>query len=181
MSRSKSFKKLLERMDTPEYKQECIERTQKYLDNLTMDYQLGYFVGEYIVNRYLPTLSTDLLKSNRVIEVTEEESLENKRLNEDWFSSTTYSVNHDGPDDGNDDKWRKYLEHNKMLEKKYLPNPLECYIQLIKLNDEIEFRKGLRFSLWNCDRCQYNIENYTIQHNLELMYTKITFNLDENN
>ena len=72
--------------------------------------------------------------------------------------------------------------YNKMLEKKYLPNPLECHLGLIKFNDENEFKEGLRASLWDCDMCSYNIdvENIKIEYEMEFGYTVITFQLDEN-
>ena len=45
-----------------------------------------------------------------------------------------------------------------MLEKKYLPDPLVCVLTLVKFNNELEFKEGLRDSLWNCDKCSYNID-----------------------
>ncbi len=67
-----------------------------------------------------------------------------------------------------------------MLEKKYLPNSLECTLRLIKFNDEKEFKEGLRSSLWDCDMCSYNIEieNIKIENEMEFGYTIISFQLD---
>ena len=121
------------------------------------------YVGEHIVNRYLPTLSTDMIHSNRVIEVSEEDSLENKRLDTEWFSTTRHMPNWDGEVDGSKEKWNEYFQHNKMLEKKYLPGKLECHLGLLKINDMVEFKKGLQDSLWNCDMCSYNIEPENIK------------------
>lgn len=53
------------------------------MKKLTAEYQLGYYVGEYIYSRFLPTLSTlstDLLQTRNVIKVFEEDELENKRF-----------------------------------------------------------------------------------------------------
>jgi chaperonin cofactor prefoldin len=74
------FEKMMEEIKTPEYKQKRIKENEEHLETLTMDYQLGYYVGEHIVNRYLPTLSTDILQSRNVIEVSEEDTIENNRL-----------------------------------------------------------------------------------------------------
>ena len=175
-----TLKELMEEIKSPEYKQEQIDKNQKYLDEVTMDYQLGEYVGEYIVSHYLPTLSTDMLHTNKVINVSEEDTLENKRLDEEWFSTTRHNDNWDGVNDGNNEMWKLYLQHNKMLEKKYLPPVLECYFGLIKFNDELEFKKGIQESLWQCDMCSYNIdiENIKIKYEMEWGATIISFQLD---
>ena len=175
-----ALQRMFDEVKTPEYKQKQIEKNKLYLEKLTVDRELGYYVGEHIVNRYLPTLSTDMLYSRRVIEVSEEDKIENKRLDTEWFSTTKHMPNWDGESDGDNAKWNLYLQHNKMLEKKYLPNPLECHLGLIKFNDEKEFKEGLRTSLWDCDMCSYNIdvENIKIDYDMEMGFTIISFQLD---
>jgi len=175
-----ALQRMFDEIKTPEYKEKQIEENKLYLEKLTVDYELGYFVGEHIVNRYLPTLSTDILQSNIVIKVSEEDSVENNRLDKEWYSTTRYQKNYDGENDGDKEKWKLYLQHNKMLEKKYLPNSLECTLRLIKFNDEKEFKEGLRSSLWDCDMCSYNIEieNIKIENEMEFGYTIISFQLD---
>jgi hypothetical protein len=175
-----SMQKIMDEINRPEFKQEQIDKNQKYLEDLSIDHELGYYVGENIVNRYLPTLSTDMIHSNRIVDVSEEDTLENKRLDTEWFSTTRHMPNWDGKTDGDNEKWEKYQQHNKMLEKKYLPNPLECYLGLIKINDMNEFKKGLSFSLWDCDMCSYNIEpeNIKIENDMVNGFTIITFQLD---
>jgi hypothetical protein len=175
-----ALKELMKEIKSPEYKQKQIEEHQKYLDEISMDYQLGYYVGEYIVNRYLPTLSTDMIQSRNVIKVSEEDEIENNKLDKEWFKTTRHNDDWDGENDGDKKKWELYLQHNKMLEKKYLPNSLECTLGLIKFNDEKEFKEGLRSSLWDCDMCSYNIEieNIKIENEMEFGYTIISFQLD---
>jgi hypothetical protein len=177
-----SIQKLFDEIKTPEYKQKQIEENKLYLEKLTVDRELGYYVGEHIVNRYLPTLSTDMLHSRRVIEVSEEDKIENERLNTEWFSTTKHMPNWDGENESDKTKWDLYFQHNKMLEKKYLPNPLDCHLGLIKFNDEKEFKEGLQTSLWDCDMCSYNIdvENIKIDYDMVNGFTIITFQLDEN-
>lgn len=176
---SKSFlKKIMEKINTPEYKEERIKENKEYLENVSMDWQLGYYVGENIVHNYLPTLSTDMIHSNKVIQVSEEDYFENKKLNEDWFNS----CKHVRGDSGDKEKWNLYFNHNKMLVKKYLPPVLECSFRLIRINDMDKFKEGLYSSLWNCDMCSYDIKekNIEIKNDMEFGFTYINFKLDEN-
>jgi hypothetical protein len=175
-----SFQKIFDEVNTPEFKQRQIDENQKYLDELSMDYQLGYFVGERIVSRDLPTLSTDMIHSRRVIEVNEEDTNENNRLNSEWWKSTKYGGEWNGIDESGDkEKWERLFNHNKMLEKKYLPNILDCVLPLIKFENENEFKRGIRWSLWDCDMCSYDIEpeNIKIEYDMVLGFTKISFQL----
>lgn len=175
------LRELFSEIHTPEYKEKCIKRNEEYLQQASMDYQLGFYVGEYIVNRYLPTLSTDALHSRNVIEVSQEDTLENKRLDDEWFKTTKYQDNWNGEEDGDKEKWNLYHQHNKMLEKKYLPPVLECVFQLIRIIDMKLFKTGLIHSLWNCDMCSYNLdeENIEIKNDMEIGFTHIKFKLDE--
>jgi hypothetical protein len=175
------LRELFKEIHTPEYKEKCIQRNEEYLQQASMDYQLGFYVGEYIVNRYLPTLSTDALHSRNVIEVTEEDALENKILDDEWFKTTKYQDNWGGEEDGDKEKWNLYHQHNKMLEKKYLPPVLECVFSLIRIIDMKLFKTGLIHSLWGCDMCSYNLdeENIEIKNDMEIGFTHIKFKLDE--
>jgi len=167
-----SMKRIFDEISTPEYKQKQIKEHQKYLDEVSMDFQLGYFVGENIVNNYLPTLSTDMIHSRKVIQVNEEDTIEIERLNkESW-------INNDELIDK--EKWKLYLNYKKMLEKKYLPQTLECVFSLIRIDDIKKFKEGLKSSLWNCDMCSYNVEeeNIEIYNDLEIGYTHIKFKYD---
>jgi len=171
---------ILKKINTPEYKQKRIEENKKYLDNLTVDFQLGKYVGEYIFYKYLPTLSTDMLQTRHVIKVSEEDEIENKRLGDEWLATSDHNKLNN---EGDKEKWELYRQHNKMLEKKYLPNPLVCYLSLLKFNDEVEFKKGIYFTMWDCDMCSYDIkpENVKIEYDLEHGHTIITFKHDVDN
>lgn len=177
MERSKIMEDLLN-LITPEeeekWKQERIERKNK----LTLNYQLGFYVGLEIVNSYLPTLSTDMLQTRNVIQVSEEDTLENERLDTEWYSTTRYGGNWNGKDENGDkEKWELYHQHNKMLERKYLPNPLICHLDLLNIQNENEFKDGLRVVLWDCDMCSYNIEpeNIKIYDEEDMYFTIIEF------
>lgn len=137
------------------------------MKKLTAEYQLGYYVGEYIYSRFLPTLSTDLLQTRNVIKVSEENELENKRLCDEWLL------------DKCTEKWDLYYQHNKMLEKKYLLHELKCHFDLLHIKKEKQFKDGLINSLWNCDLCYYSLkpEDITIEQDLDYNTTTIIFKL----
>jgi hypothetical protein len=145
----------------------------------TIDYQLGWYVGEYIFMRMLPTLSTDLLKSRKVIQVTIAEADEYHRLEELWRQS--YKDNHitDEPNE----HWINATKFRHELAKKYLPNPLECFIPIIECLDTTDiqaFKAGIRDVLWDTDLCWYNIEkdeDIEIMPTSERWHTQINFKL----
>ena len=178
--RSKIINNILNSI-TPEeeekWKQNRIERKNK----LTAEYQLGYYVGLYIVDD-LPTLSTDMLQTRRVVQVSEEDTLENKRLDEEWLETTRYGGKWDGVNEtGDKEKWELYLQHNKMLTKKYLPNPSKHYVPVLNIQNMNEFKEGLRVALWDCDLCNYNIEpeNIKIYDDEDFYFTIIELKLGD--
>ena len=56
-------------------------------------------------------------------------------------------------------KWIDYRTYAHMLEKKYLPHVLECYVNKIDVENITELKDGIRLALWDCDICSYKIEN----------------------
>lgn len=175
MARSKTISDILDSI-TPEMEQEWKEKRISRKNMLTAEYQLGYYVGLRIVDEYLPTLSTDMIQSQRVISVTEEDAAENKRLNEEWFDTTRT-----GKENGNKEKWNLLFNHNKMLEKKYLPNPLLCHLSPLNIQSTEQFKSGLRLALWDCDMCSYRIdpEDIKIYDDEDARFTIIEFSLGE--
>lgn len=169
--RSEIFQKVLDEI-TPEWLEEQKNRREKIRKSLTTSYQLGYYVAREIINRYLPTLSTDPFTNGNVIQVSEEDTKTNNQLQKEWLSQ------HDK--ETKEAKWISYLEHNKFLEKKYLPNPLVCYLPVLNIEDSTEFMKGLHVALWDCDICSYNIqpENIKIYQDEEVYQTVIELVLD---
>jgi hypothetical protein len=180
MKRSETLENILNSI-TPEEVEKMKQERIEEKNNLTSEFQFGYYVGLYIVSRYLPTLSTDVMRSRNVIQVSEEDSLENERLHTEWYVTTKYGGGWNGVDEnGNNEKWDLYHQHNKMLEKKYLPNPLKCHMGILNIQDLGDFKKGLRFALWDCDMCSYNIEpeNIKIYDNEDYYFTIIELSLD---
>lgn len=167
---------------TPERREEMRRERIEENKKLTLESQLGYYVGEYIVHNNLPTISTDAIRSRKCIIVSEEDVAENKRLEDDWYSSTRYGGNWDGKTEhGQPDKWEAYHNHNKFLEYKYLPHKFVCYLPTINVENIEEFKKGLINSLWNCDMCSYNLnpENIKIYDEEDGYFTIIEFVLDQ--
>lgn len=165
---------------TPEEEERWKQERIEYKNKLTSDFQLGFYVGEYIVDNYLPTLSTDSVRSRNVIEVSQEDEIENKRLLEEWFGTTRFNGGEE--ENGNKEKWNLYRQHSIMLEKKYLPSELICNFGVLNIQNMDEFKKGLQSSLWDCDICSYNIEpeHIKIYDDEDVRFTTIEFKLGDN-
>lgn len=140
------------------------------MKKVSIESQLGYYVGEYIYHRFLPTISTDSLLSRIVIPVSEEETIENKRLETEWFKS-----GHKNRElNGDPELWKAYHAHNIMLQNKYLPHVLICNIPQIEVDNLEDFKRGLIASLWDTDLCSYSLkpENIKIEND-EKYFTTI--------
>lgn len=172
---SERWKKMVEKIKTPEYKERRLKEKKEQKDKLTSEYQFGYYVGEDIVRRFLPTITTDSLLTRTQIKVSDEDSEENKRLYDEWWETSKYGSNPDV--NKNKENWDLYHQHNKMLEKEYLPNPLKCHMSLMNIRDEKDFKEGLIHSLWDCDMCSYSLkpEDIKIYDDEDLWFTIIEF------
>jgi hypothetical protein len=159
---------------TPEEEEKWKQKRIEHKNKLTAEYQLGYYVGLNIV-RDLPTLSTDMLQTRNVFQVSEEDTLENKRLDEEWLETTRYGGKWDGVNENGDkEKWELFLQHNKMLTKKYLPNLSKHYMGVLNIQNMNEFKEGLGVALWECDLCNYDIEPENIKiYDYEDFYSTI--------
>jgi len=120
----------------------------------SLEYQIGFLIGELIVHQYLPTLSTDMLQSYHVIEVSKEDSAENKRLHDLWSSSHWKLPK---TEKQGEKEWVELRKHDIMLEKKYLPEKLECFVPPIHVENNIDLKEGIIDSLWDCDMCTYSL------------------------
>jgi hypothetical protein len=118
-------------------------------------YQLGELVGELIEFKYLPTLETDMIKTNNVIKVSSDELIEHHRL--DGILDSTYSFN--GGSGNSTDAHETWLNYINTLAEKHLPNKLECRITKINPTDMVSFKEGLYNYLWNTDLSWYMPED----------------------
>lgn len=155
--------KLLSKEKKEELKQKRIE----YTKNLSLEYQLGWYVGEYIYRRYLPTLSTDPLQTNIIIPVNEEDTKTINQLESVWFKNET------------DEAWKAYRKFDVYLQDKYLPAVLECHLSPLNIPNINEFKEGLSFMLWGCDCCSYDTtpSEIEITHDENGFFSLITLKL----
>lgn len=179
------YKKLFEITDEDraKYKQRRLEHKNK----LTLEYQLGLFIGEYIVDKFLPTLSVDSLTTKNNISVTCAEGDEYRRLDDAWFNKR-HSVKGATDKEKNDlseNEWKSYRAHHEMLIEKYLPKKLECFIPLLNVaeNKLNELKQGISTALWDSDMSHYStkIENIDIRDDENDYFTIITLKRSHDN
>lgn len=133
------------------------------------DYYLGKLVGEYIVATTLPTLSTDMIKTNRVIPVPEKEEKEHNRLYSEWVCG-------EKDENGINEHWQPHLDYIHYLGKKYLPKELISRVPKFGLEyveNMDEFKKGIKTALWDSDVCWYDLDSIEIKQNNEPAWCEI--------
>jgi len=172
MTRSNVLDRLLKEL-TPEKLEKMKQNRLDVKNKLSTEWQLGFYVGEDIIHKYLPTLSVEP-GTRTSIEVSEEDSIEYDRVDKEWYNRFKH-----GKDEANEE-WNSYQEYRKVLKKKYLPNPLICYMGILNIVDLTEFKKGLIWSLWDSDHCNYNLdaEKIKIYDDENVYFTIIEFELD---
>jgi hypothetical protein len=146
----------------------------------SLDWQLGYYVGEYIIYRFLPTLSVDGFQSRNSIQVSEEETKEYEKLNDTWFNvihAPGAPKNKWGDVDYEKvgvEEWKIYIEFRDRLKDKFLPKFLECHVPQVHFKNKEEFTKGIEAALWNCDMSHYTCPPDVVIENDEFFWlTKI--------
>lgn len=120
-----------------------------------LEYYLGKIVGEYIVAVHLPTLSTDMLKSRNVIQVSNEDTKEYIRLEALW-----QNIQHRGAIKSL--AWDAHLENMYQTGGKYLPHTLKMQIPKFGLHlikDIKLFKSGLYTTLYDSDICSYSLKH----------------------
>jgi hypothetical protein len=132
--------------------------SEKYPD-LSLEYQLGHYIGDYIVERYLPTLSVDG-STNEIIEVTKEEAEEYEKLEEIWWNALHPNSNWNQKSDAKKE-WNHRTAFKNMLKQKYMPKTLECHIpRITSVSEEKmeELKKGISSALLNSDVSYYSCD-----------------------
>lgn len=140
---------------TQKQKDDVKKRSLAARASWTLAYQLGFYVGEQIVDRCLPTLSVDSIKTRKNISVTAGEGDECRRLNDVWFKKTFEDR---GNEKNSETEWKALRAYHEMLEEKYLPKTVDCHFQLLNITEENmkDFKKGIGASLWDCDCSHYS-------------------------
>ena len=116
-----------------------------------LNYQLGLYVGEYITRRFLPTLSTDMLKTYTEIQVSEEDAERHRTVNEALIKTYDWS----GGNGDTKEAFKIYKELNEELARKYLSEKLDCLVPKIYPTDMDAFKQGLYDQLWDTDLSHY--------------------------
>lgn len=161
---------------TPEESEQIRLRRIESVKKLTLEYQLGWYIGEDIVRKYLPTLSVDMLQTRTVINVSEEEKNEAERLNNVWYANYDEKAK-------NDPNWIALRKYHVMLEEKYLPQVLECHIPSLNVENMGELKKGIRAALWDSDLCHYAItedDDIEIAHDNDFYFTIVKLKYKKN-
>lgn len=166
---------ILSKITPEELDQSLMDRINR-IKSLTLEYQLGTFVGENIINRYLPTLSTHPIHSNNCIQVSDEDFDEHERLEKKWMDRVCWG---NFPDMNEENKehalWDELSKYNKYLDKKYLPEVLLCTFDPIYVENIDGFKQGIADALWNSDICVYstNLEDIKIYYDEDFYLTYI--------
>lgn len=159
--RSKFFKEL-----TPEKREEMKQKALKTRASWSLAYQLGIYLGENIIHRFLPTLSVDSPQTRTNISITSGEADECKRLNDVWYNKrTSIRGTEDEQSKASAEEWKALRAYHEMLEEKYLPKTLECHFILLNITEEhmADFKKGVGDSLWDCDCSHYSTKSEDIE------------------
>jgi len=133
--------------------------------------ELGYFVGEYILMHFLPSLSVDGGYTRNIIQCTISEADEYNRLCDIWYKSYKRT------DNNNTKEWIEYTDYRRGVEIKYLPHELKCHLSRVTPTNMDSFLNGLIDSLWNSDVCYYLLEKDTIKFEQDKYNTIITLKL----
>jgi hypothetical protein len=137
-------------------RKESIERRKK----IPLAYQLGFYVGEQIIDTSLPTLSVDSIRTRTVIEVSPDEASKHLELSEKWINKRwSIKASDADKDKETENEWNEYRSYAKILEEKYIPKKLECFFSNLYVDESVmnDFKEGLSASLWNSDCCYYDI------------------------
>lgn len=124
------------------------------------DYNFGNWVGTEI-SRDLPVLETDIIHTNYIIKVSEEDRLEHSRLyniwsDKIWSNKISNKVENSNNDETSSSDWENLKSHMDYLKYKYLEKKVFYSIESkIKIKDVDLFLKGISEALWDSDICNY--------------------------
>lgn len=159
---------------TKEQKEEFKNRRLKERSSLSLAYQLGIYVGEQIVHRYLPTISVDSIQTKTNISVTCAEGDEYRRLDDIWFKAAMENRG----SDKNTVEWKNMRDYHDILLDKYLTDTIDCSFHLLNITEEymLDFKKGVGDCLWSSDCSHYSAdpEHIAVKADADGYFTVIT-------
>jgi hypothetical protein len=129
---------------------------------INLNYQLGLLTAEYVIATQLPSLSTDSLPTNTVIQVNKPLTEEwNRRHQKWWKSNCNNDIFHDNL------KWYK-----KEVEGKYLKDKVKVKIPTIQPTELENFKEGFSDAIWDCDRSHYIFDEFVEDLYLDVSYRR---------
>ena len=126
-----------------------------------LNYQLGMYVGEYITFKHLPVLSTDMLRTNTIVQVSQEDAVRHRIVDETLWKTDPRSTTRQ-------EKFEVYKALNNELARKYLSEKLDCIVPKVYPTDMDKFKEGLIDQLWDTDLSHYLPEDdfYQVGHEM---------------
>lgn len=143
-----------------------------------LNYQLGVYVGEVIELKYLLTLSTDMLKTRNVVQVSEEDTERHRIVSENLDRTCKFN----GGDGDGEEEFQIFKSLNNELARKYLPEKLKCMVPKVSITNMEKFHEGLKDQIWNTDLSWYwpKEDFYVKGHKLgHSDYIVLTLKIDE--
>lgn len=133
--------------------------------------QLGYYIGDAIVDRYMLNLDIDYERGKNIVKVSDEDKAAyaeiEKLLNEKQATSDKADVNWP--------EWINYIAFRKEMQRKYIPEFLECHVAKVEsVTDYDELKRGIGASMWDSDRSNYACDPDNIKIKDEGRCTVIT-------
>jgi len=138
------------------------------IQRYSKDYQLGFYIGEMIFEKYLPTTDAVMLQTNHVIPLLPEDFIEYKRLEKEWSDHMWANMGNKkekNPIIKAEGKRLFDIQLNfwRMAAKKILLPEIKCDILPLPRHLNVtKFKEGLSYFLWDCDMCSYSIEHEDI-------------------
>jgi hypothetical protein len=131
---------------------------------MTLNYQLGMYVASYIIGRHLPTLNVDMIPSNHIINVSDEEKIAFELLEGEYrkyvFGDDEKTIRK------RDECFVNIRKERRILEDKYLEDKLVIRVPKIQPTNMKEFKKGFDEAIWDCDMSHYSSdETFFVQTN----------------
>jgi hypothetical protein len=128
----------------------------KLEDKTDLNYQMGLLLGELILNKYLPTLSVDGLRTNNIINVSEEEQQQYEKMDNLWFNQTFKKDKTEFEKFTDTKLFEEVKKFRYSLANKYLPKHLECIINTITPTNIDLLKVGVEDVLWDSDLSWYD-------------------------
>lgn len=138
---------------------------------MSLEMQLGLYIGEHIADQKLPVLSIDY-DTPRSVKVSEEDT---KRYED--VQKILYDRFNNSSIDSKSDEWLNYIALRKELKRKYIPETLVCFVQKIEsVSNWEDLKKGIGSALWDSDISHYscNVSDIVIEDDDNVLrYSKI--------